>query len=95
MNHAARALVRAEEVRALQEKPADQLLSGLRLRAMATAALAHTPGSEAYRGAVADFITRALAPLPCAVVENDIKGSKASAELMGEALILGRTREVL
>jgi len=91
----ARALARAEEVRALQDKPADQLLSGLRLRAMATAAQAHAPGSEAYRTAVADFITRALAPLPYAVVENDIKGSKASAELMGEALILGRTREVL
>ena len=89
------ALARAEAVRALQDKPADKLLSGLRLRAMATAAQAHTPGSDAYRQAVAAFITQALAPLPYPVIENDIKQFKASAELMGEGLILGRTLEVL
>jgi hypothetical protein len=91
----AAALDRAEQVRALQDKPADKLLSGLRLRAMASAAQAHAPGSDAYRQAVAGFITRALAPLPYAVIENDVKGSKASAELIGEALVLGRVREVL
>ena len=36
-----------------------------------------------------------LAPLPYAVVANDIKGAKASTELMGEGLIVGRVREVL
>ena len=89
------ALARAEAVRALQDKPADQLLSGLRLRAMATAAKMHAPGSETYRQAVAGYIQRELAPLPFRVIENDIKSSKASAELIGEGLILGRTREVL
>ena len=89
------ALARAEAVRALQDKPADKLLSGLRLRAMATAAQSEAPGSEAYRKAVANFIAAALAPLPYPVIENDIKGSKASAELIGEGLILGRIREVL
>jgi len=91
----AQALERAEQVRALQDKPADKLLSGLRLRAMATAAQTHAPGSPAYVAAVAQYITQALAPLPFKVVSNDIKSSKASAELVGEALILGRVREVL
>jgi len=93
--HYASALARAEQVRALQDKPADKLLSGLRLRAMATAAQAHAPGSAAFAQAVADFIGRELAPLPYPVIANDIKGAKASAELIGEALILGRPREVL
>ncbi|HSW07696.1 S8 family serine peptidase [Aquabacterium sp.] len=88
------ALTRAEEVRALQEKPADKLLSGLRLRAMANAAKRHAIGSEGYRQAVAETIKREIEPLPYAVIENDIKGGKASAELIGEALILGRVREV-
>lgn len=93
-----RALARAEEVKALQDKPADKLLSGLRLRAMVAAAKTAPPQgatAEAFRKAVGAAITRELAPLPYAVIENDIKGSKASAELIGEALILGRVREVL
>lgn len=44
-------------------------------------------GTPAYHQAVADYIRRELAPLPFAVIENDIKGSKASAELIGEGLI--------
>lgn len=89
------ALARAEAIRALQDKPADKLLSGLRLRAMATAAKTLASGSEAYQQTVAAYIQRELAPLPYPVIENDIKGSKASAELIGEGLILGRVREVL
>ncbi|NRF69921.1 S8 family serine peptidase [Aquincola sp. S2] len=88
------ALARAEEVRSLQDKPADKLLSGLRLRAMAQAARSHAVGSEAYRKAVGEFIKREITPMPYPVVENDLKGAKASAELMGEALVLGRAREV-
>jgi hypothetical protein len=89
------ALARADEVKALQEKPADKLLSGLRLRVMAQAAKAHAPGGEAYRQAVADGLARELAALPYAVVANDIRELKASSEIIGEALILGRVREVL
>jgi subtilisin family serine protease len=87
-------ITRLDEVRALQDKPADKLLSGLRLRAMAQAARSHPVGSEAYRKAVGDAIRRDLAPMPYAVIENDIKGAKAGAELLGEALVLGRVREV-
>jgi hypothetical protein len=91
----AQALARAEEVRALQDKPADKLLSGLRLRTLATAAQSHAPGSEAYRQAVADGLKRELSAMPYDLVQNDIKQAKAGAELMGEALMLGRVREVL
>ena len=90
-----RALARAEEVRALQEKPADKLISGLRLRAMAQAAKAHGREGPAFQRAVAQTIAAELEPLPYAVIENDIKSSKAGAELAGEALILGRIREVM
>lgn len=89
------ALKRAEEVRALQDKPADKLLSGLRLRAMATAAQQHAPGSAAHTQAVAEFIRRELAAMPFDVIANDIRQAKAGAEVMGEALMLGRVREQL
>jgi subtilisin family serine protease len=89
------ALARAEEVRALQDKPADQMLSGLRLRAMAAAAKAQGPSGEAFRKAVAERIASELAPLPFAVIANDVRELKAGAELIGEALILGRVREVM
>ena len=89
------ALQRAETVRSLQDKPAEKLISGLRLRAMATAARAQGLGGPAYAQAVADFIGRELKDLPYPVIANDIKGGKANAELIGEALALGRVREVL
>ncbi|MDT7835535.1 S8 family serine peptidase [Aquabacterium sp. OR-4] len=89
------AVGRAEQMRALQDKPADKLLSGLRLRAMATAAKTHARGSDAWRQAVVAQMARELAAMPFAVIENDIKGAKASAELMGEGLVLGGIRERL
>lgn len=91
----ASALARADAVRALQDKPADKLLSGLRLRAMASAALDHAPGTEAHQRAVGAFMRRELAAMPKAVIDNDIKQAKASAGFIGEGLVLGRVREVL
>ena len=88
------ALARIEEVRALQDKPADKLLSGHRLKAMIQAGRGGASGDD-YRRAVGEAIQRELAALPYAVIENDVKGAKASAELIGETLILGRVREVL
>ena len=88
------AVSRLDEVRALQDKPADKLLSGLRLRAMAQAAKQHAPGSEAFGKAVGESIRRELAGMPYPVIENDIKGAKAGSELLGESLVLGRVREV-
>ena len=91
-------LARLDQIQALQEKPADKLLSGLRLRAMAKAAKAQgsAPVAEAaFREAVAENIRQALAPLPFDVIANDIRGFKASAELIGEGLVLGSVRDVL
>jgi hypothetical protein len=90
-----RAHSRAEEVRALQDKPADKLMSSLRLRAAAQAARSHPIGSAEFRRAVADFLARELAAMPFAAVQNDVRELKAGAELTGEGLILGRTREVM
>jgi hypothetical protein len=88
-------LARLEQIRALQEKPADKLLSGLRLRAMAQAAKAHGLGTPAYLGAVGELIARELAPMPRAVIENNINEAKAGAETLGEGRVIGYLREVL
>ena len=89
------ALARAEEGRALQDKPADKLLSSLRLRVMSAAAKTEAPGSEGFRRAVAEGIARELAPMPFEVIANDLRELKAGAELIGEARILGQVREVM
>jgi hypothetical protein len=84
-----------EQIRALQEKPADKLLSGLRLRAMAQAAKAQGLGTQAYLRAVGESIARELAPLPRSVIENNIKEAKAGAETLGEGRVIGYLREVV
>jgi len=90
------ALARAEEVRALQDKPADTLVSGIRLRMMAKAAKA-AGGREgdAYKRTVAEGLKQELDALPFDVVANDIRELKRSAEIISEALVLGRVREVM
>ena len=86
---------RAEQVRSLQEKPADKLIGSLRLRAVSQAARSHALGSDGFKKATLDTIAAELAKSPYAVIENDVRELKASAELIGEALILGRVREVM
>ncbi|MFA6311559.1 MAG: S8 family serine peptidase [Sterolibacterium sp.] len=86
----------AERIRALEEKPADKLLSGLRLRAMVGAAASHGPvNSPAYLEEVGKRIRAELDTLPYEVIANDVKQYKASAELMGEGRLFGYLREVL
>jgi hypothetical protein len=89
------ALARAEQVRRLQDKPADQLMSGLRLRVMSQAAMKHGRDTGAYRQAVAEGLARELAAMPFTLVSNDVRELKAGAELAGEALILGPVRDVM
>lgn len=89
------ALQRIAEMRALQDKPADKLIAAMRLKAMAQAAKADGPSGEAYRRDVGATIRRELDPLPYAIVENNVKEGKEGAELLGEALVLGRVREVV
>jgi len=89
-------LARAEAIRALEEKPADKLLSGLRVRAMALAAQqSGAINSPAYFDAVGRSIKEQLDPLPFAVIANEIRAAKAGAEIMGEGLILGSLRDRL
>ena len=89
------ALARAEQVRALQDKPADKLMSGLRLRVMGQAALKHGRDNDAYRKAVAEGLASELAGMSYALVSNDVRELKAGSELIGEALILGQVRDVM
>jgi subtilisin family serine protease len=87
---------RAEAIRALEEKPADKLISGMALRTMVAAQRkAGDTGSERYRNEVGLGIAAELKAVPYSVVENDIKGAKSSAELMGESLVLGNVRDRL
>jgi hypothetical protein len=90
------ALVLSDKMRALEEKPADKLLSGLRLRAM-VAATKETGGlnTPAYFDAVGRAIRKELDAYPYAVISNDVKSYKASAEVAGEGRILGSVRDVL
>jgi subtilisin family serine protease len=88
-------LARLEQIRALQEKPADKLLSGLRLRAMAQAAKAHGVGTPDYVHAVGEAIARELLPMPRPEIENGINEAKAGAETLGEGPLIGYLREVV
>lgn len=86
----------AAQVRALQEKPADKLLSGLQLRAMVASLRATgSQAPDAYRRGVGQRIAAELDTMPYDVISNDIMGYKKRAELIGEALVLGGIREVL
>jgi hypothetical protein len=84
------------QVKNLQDKPADKLLSGLVTRAIVTAAKNYnfTPNA-AYQAEVARLLRAELDAMPFAVIQNDVMRMKASAEFLGEALLLGRVREVL
>jgi hypothetical protein len=92
----AEAARRADEIRALEEKPADKLLSGLTLRAMVAAqAKVGDIASAAYRQEVGRIVAAELAKLPYAVIANDIKEAKTISEIIGEALVLGNVRDRL
>ncbi len=92
----AEAAKRASDIRALEDKPADQLLSGLVLQAMVAAqAKTGSVASQAYLDEVGRIVASELAKMPFVVVQNDIKGAKSSAEIIGETLILGNVRDRL
>jgi subtilisin family serine protease len=92
----AEAAKRAEEIRALEEKPADKLISGMGIRSMIAAqAKAGNVTSEAYRQEVGRQIAAELAKYPYTVIANDIKGYNQSAEIIGESLLLGGIRDRL
>lgn len=90
------ALKRTAQIRALQEKPSDKLLSGMQARAMIAASNSIPDrSSPAWRKAVSDAMAAELKGMPYEVIANDVKGAKARMETAGETLILGGVREVL
>ena len=90
------ALRRAAQVQQLQEKPADKLLSGLTVRAIVAAARkAGNRNSPAYAAEVGRYIAGELEKFPYLVIRNDIQSAKGGIETFGEALALGRVRNVL
>lgn len=92
----AAALARIERIRALTEKPAEKLLTGLQARAIIDARKA-AGGIDAagYPAAVGSRLAAALKPLPYDVVGNEIKEAKAATEVLGEGRLLGYVNEVL
>lgn len=90
------ALAGALAVRALEEKPADKLLSGLSTRAIVEARrVTGSDSSEAYRREVARLVAADIAGMPPDVIQNDIKEAKRGVEIMSEALALGYVNNVL
>jgi subtilisin family serine protease len=88
------ALERSDQIKALQEKPADKLLSGMQLRAMLGARQAAGGfGSEAYQREVGQRIRTALDGMPYEVIANDVKSAKSRADIASPALVIGSIRE--
>lgn len=88
-------LARVAQIRALQDKPADKLVSGALMRASALSAQAIGTAGEAYARGVAEALQDELGAAPYPLIENDVKSGKAGAELIGETLVLGQAREVI
>ncbi len=90
------ALRRSNQVRALQEKPADKLLSGILSRSVVAAVKKGlVPKTPAFNAEVGRTVGEELKGMPFAVIRNDIEGSKAGMETLGENLLMGRIRDVL
>jgi subtilisin family serine protease len=94
-NYAA-VLARVAQVKALEDKPADKLLSGITARAIVAGVRASPDRtSAAYRAAAAQSIKSEQAAMPYDVIANEAKEIKAGAELLGEGRLIGNVREVL
>ena len=90
------ALARVAQVKALEDKPADKLLSGITTRAVVAGVRTNPDlASVASRAAVLQSIKGELAPMPYDVIANEAKEAKAGIELLGEGRLIGNIREVL
>jgi subtilisin family serine protease len=90
------ALKRSNDIRALQEKPADKLLSGLTTRAI-VGAIRKTGGrnTEAFNAEVGRGIAAELEGMPYLTIRNEIQQGKAGMQTVSESLVLGSVRNVL
>ena len=75
-----------DRIRNLQEKPAEKLTSGLVTGALVDAL--DKPG-DAFAKTFRENLDKALAPLPFADVQNNLKSTKAGAEILSANLIAG------
>lgn len=92
----AQATQRLDQIRALEDKPAQKYTSELNWRAVLDARrISRDRASGAYRRAFQDSLRRALDGMPFAVVQNEIKSAKARAEIVTEALVLGQAAAVM
>jgi len=90
------ALKRVLQVRELEEKPANKLLSGMTVRAIVEARrVVGDRTSEAFRREVSRLVAADLAGMSYDVVQNEIKEVKAGTEILSEALALGYVNNVL
>ena len=84
---------RLDEIKSLEEKPAAKVLSGLiELSILDARRVSGDRNSPAYRTAVYAAVTRALDGLPFDVVQNDLKSTKVSVEIVSEALLVGQVQ---
>ncbi|MGN6528031.1 MAG: S8 family serine peptidase [Burkholderiaceae bacterium] len=84
------------QLRALEDKPAAKLISGLYARARLQAAIdAGAESGPAYEAAFRKHYAEAIAPLPWAIVQDSIKSAYGSSQLASRALMLGHVQSEL
>ncbi len=89
------ALARVAQVKALEDKPSDKLLSGITTRAIVAGVRASPDRNvAAERAAVEQSIKGDLSGMPYDVIANQAKEIKAGSELLGEGRLIGNVREV-
>ena len=87
------ALRRAAQIQALQDKPADKLMSGMTVRAMVAATRkTGERGTPAWQAEVGRQLAAELERLPFLVVRNDVIRAKSGAETLGEGRVVGQLR---
>ena len=82
-----KALALAEQIRSLEDKPADKLMTGL--VAHAIIAGTHAPPEQAHQ-AVHDDLLKSLSALPFDEVRESIKAGKSRAEIQSRNLVIGQ-----
>jgi len=84
-----------DQVREIEDKPGQKLISGLTFRAIIEARAQYKDHNSAeYRREVYRRVRESLDKLPFDVVENDIKSSKAGFEMLNENVAIGQIRSV-
>jgi hypothetical protein len=92
----AEAMKLLDQAKALQEKPAAALLSGLTARAIINSRAAiKEQNSTAFRQAIYRSIRQSLDGMPFEVIENDLKSQKARMEMISSGLIVGQVQAVM